>query len=105
MIRQITEVEQDYSFSQGFIEEWLKDSPKQVKEHLAILIAGIAAYREKYIAIQEDYTKLLDQYNRLMATSAQHLEFMSQQKLQLDEALTREQAAYRTKGTEPFIET
>lgn len=106
MINRLTEVEQDYSFSQGFIEEWLKDAPKQVKEHLATLISGIKAYREKYVSVQEDYDKLLVQYNQLMATSAQHLEFMRQQKQQLDEALVREQQAYRKEGTEsPFIET
>lgn len=104
-MKQLTAVEQDYSFSQGFIEEWLKDAPKQVKEHLAILIEGISSYREKYVSIQEDYTKLQGEYNRLMATSAQHLEFMSQQKLQLDEALIREQSAYREKGTENLIDT
>ena len=106
MIKQLTVVEQDYSFSQGFIEEWLKDAPKQVKEHLAILIEGISSYREKYISIQEDYDKLQKEYNRLMATSAQHLEFMAQQKQQLDEALMREQRAYHTDGTPvPLIET
>jgi hypothetical protein len=100
MVKQLTEVEQDYAFSFGFIEEWLKDAPSQVKEHLATLTAGITAYREKYIAIQEDFDRLQQEYNRLMATSAQHLEFMRQQKEQLDEALVREQRAYHKDGSE-----
>jgi hypothetical protein len=106
MVNQLTEVEQDYSFSQGFIEEWLKDSPKQVKEHLATLVSGITAYREKYVTIQEDYDKLLQRYNELTAVSAQHLEFMRQQKEQLDEALVREQRQYHTSSAESgLIET
>src|SRR5712664_4923930 len=105
MIKHLTAVEQDYSFSQGFIEEWLKDAPKQVKEHLAILLEGISSYREKYLSIQEDFDKLQREYNRLMATSAQQLAFMSQQKQQLDEALIREQRAYQEKGTEHLIDT
>jgi|SRR6266850_2385208 len=105
MVKQLTEVEQDYSYSQGFIEEWLKDAPKQVQEHLQILAAGLTAYREKYLSIQEDFDKLQQEYNRLMATSAQHLEFMRQQKEQLDEALIREQRVYQKEGTEGMIET
>lgn len=110
MIKQLTVAEQDYSFSLGFIEQWLKGAknpptPSQVMEHLTILSEGIATYREKYIAVQEDYDKLQGEYNRLMATSAQHLEFMSQQKQQLDEALIREQRAYQEKGTENLIDT
>ena|SRR6266850_1120692 len=105
MIKQLTIVEQDYSFSQGFIEEWLKDAPKQVKEHLAILLEGISSYREKYLSIQEDYDRLQVEYNRLMATSAQHLAFMAQQKQQLDEALIREERVYHKEGRDNLIET
>lgn len=104
MVKPLTAVEQDYSFSQGFIEEWLKDAPTQVKEHLQTLAAGITAYREKYVSAQEDYDKLLQQYNQLMATSAQHLQFSQQLKQQLDEALIREQRTYQISGSE-LIET
>jgi hypothetical protein len=106
MIKHLTEVEQDYSFSRGFIEEWLKDAPKQVKEHLQILVAGISAYREKYVAAQEDYQRLLADYNRLMAEGARHLQIVQTLQQQLDESLTREQRVYRKDGTEvPLIET
>jgi hypothetical protein len=105
MANQLTEVEQDYSFSQGFIEEWLKDAPQQVKEHLATLVSGIIAYREKYVAIQEDYDKLLQRYNDLTAVSAQHLEFMRQQKEQLDQALIENQRGYHFKPDTEFIQT
>jgi len=105
MIQPLSEVEQDYSYSQGFLEEWLKDAPKQIKEHLAVLVAGISAYREKYTATQENHQTLLDRYNRLMAESAMHLQFTAQLKQQLDEALIREQRAYQKEGTEGGIET
>jgi len=100
MINALTEPEQDYSFSQGFLEEWLKDAPKQIKDHLATLISGVSGYREKYLASQEDYNKLLVQYNQLIATGAQYLQFIQQQKEQLDEALIREQRAYQKDGIE-----
>lgn len=94
MLKQVTEVEQNYFYSQGFLEEWLKNAPIQIKEHLAVVVGGIGAYREKYISIQEDYAKLQTQYNTLMATSAQYLEFMRQQKEQIDQALIDQQREF-----------
>lgn len=108
MIKPLTEVEQDYGFSQGMVEGWLENDPKtppQIMEHLRTVTSAISAYREKYISIQEDYDKLQTEYNRLMAANAQHLAFMSQQKEQLDEALIREQRAYQKDGTDNFITT
>jgi hypothetical protein len=105
MIRSLSEVEQDYAFSQGFIEEWLKNAPSQVKEHLAIFVSGLQAYREKFLSIQEDYDSLLLKYNQLTATSAQYLQFIQTQKQQLDEALIREQQAYHKDGKEILLET
>jgi chromosome segregation ATPase len=106
MIRSLTEPEQDYAYSQGFLETWLKDAPKQVKEHLQVLVDGISAYREKYISIQEDYKQLQDNYNRLTATSAQYLEFMRQQKEQIDQALIDQQRPFHKSGEPPpYIET
>jgi len=106
MLEPLNEVEKDYSYSTGLVESWLdfpcakcgvKTTPAQVKENLSTLIAGISSYREKYLKIQEDYADLQQKYNQLMATSAQYLEFMRQQKQQLDEALIDQQREFHNR--------
>lgn len=86
--------EQDISFAQGFIEEWLKDSPAQVKEHLKVLADGVVFYREKFLVVEEDYTKLLDRYNQLTALSSNYLAALSQQKEQIDSLLIETQREF-----------
>lgn len=97
-MQQLTEVEQDYSYSLGFVEQWLATAkpptPIQVMEHLKMLSAGIQGYREKYVSLQEAYTDLQGKYNALTAMSAQHLQFMSQQKEMLDQALADSQREF-----------
>src|SRR5258708_12987973 len=83
MINALTEPEQDYSFSQGFLEEWLKDAPKQFKDHLATLISAVSGYPEKYLASQEAYNKLLLQYNQLVSTLPPSLQIIHHQNQQL----------------------
>lgn len=111
-INPLTEAEKDYTFSLGFLQEWLKDAPAAVKEQLATLASGVTAYREKYVSIQEDFDKLNAQHNQLLQSSAQFLEFMRQQKERIDqtEALIEEQKGDHNwtrerRGLPPFIET
>lgn len=96
-MKKLTEVEQDYSYSLGFLEQWLKDAPKQVLEQLAVLASGIKAYREKYVSIQEDHDNLLARYNTLTAQSAQYLQFIQNQKELLDQALIDSQREFHQK--------
>lgn len=79
MIQPINEAEQDYAFSEGFLREWLKDAPTQVKEHLTILTGGISYYREKYLSAQEEYARLNDVYAKVSAQSIEVLKTMQQQ--------------------------
>jgi hypothetical protein len=102
MLQPLTDAEKDYAYSQGVLEGWLeKLEPPKVKkeltEHLSILIAASSSYREKYLSIQEDYDRLLKQYNMLMGTSAQYLEVMQQQKEQIDQQLIEQQREFHTR--------
>jgi chromosome segregation ATPase len=106
---ELQEVELDYSYSQGFLESWFdgeksENVKKQLKEHVVILAAGVSAYREKYLAAKEDLNDLQQKYNQLMATSAQYLDFMRQQREQLDAALTEQQRPFHQRD-EDIIET
>jgi hypothetical protein len=94
MLKDLTEVEQDISYARGFVEEWLKDAPAQVKENFQLVNSGISVYREKYLAVQEDHAALLDRYNALAIQAAQYLEFSRQQKELLDERLIEEQREF-----------
>jgi hypothetical protein len=87
----VTEQEQDYAYAEGFLETWLKDAPAQVKEHLKILANGIQFYREKWRVAAEDLNDTREKYQALTLQSAQHLQFMSQQKEMLDQALIENQ--------------
>jgi hypothetical protein len=91
--------DQDYAYSQGFLDEWLKDAPLQVKEHLKILVDGIDAYRDNYTTIQEKLDTLQEQHNQLLIASAQYLHLNQQLQRQLDESLAREQKSYRDEIT------
>lgn len=108
-INQLTNAELDYQYSQGFLERWLEiitpAPPKQIKEHLDVLVGGIKAYREKYISIQEDYNKLNELYIKLAGLSAQYLETMKQQREQIDQELIEQQREFHHKERPPFIET
>lgn len=90
---------QDISFAQGFIEEWLKDAPDPVKEHLNVLVDGVAFYREKYIIAQEDYDRLQNNYNQLTALSASYLGLLEQQKEEINGLLIETQREFHK--TEP----
>jgi hypothetical protein len=97
MLKELSEVEQDVAYARGFVEEWLKDAPAQVKENFQLVSSGINIYREKYLAVQEDYTVLLQRYNALTVQAAQYLEFSRQQKELLDQHLTEEQREFHQK--------
>jgi len=91
--------DQDYAYSQGFLDEWLKDAPSQVKEHLKILVDGIDSYRDNYATVQQKLDELQQQYNQALIASAQYLHLNQQLQQQLDEALAREQNNYRKEIT------
>lgn len=90
----LNEKELDISHVQGFLEEWLKNEPAAVKENLKTLIDGVAYYRKKYLDAQEDYSKVLEDYNRLTALSAGYLQHISQQKEQIDGLLIDSQREF-----------
>jgi hypothetical protein len=110
-INSLTETEKDYQYSQGFLERWVElgqtskpPLPKQIGEHLKVLADGLKAYREKYVAIQEDFDRLNDLYSRLVGLSAQYLETIRFQKEQIDQTLIEQQREFHTRQT-PLIET
>lgn len=84
-IQQLNEAELDYGYSEGFLREWLKDAPAQVKEHLTIMANGISYYREKYVSAQEEYTRLNDVYAKVSAQSLEVLKIMQQQTDRINE--------------------
>jgi len=93
-MHEITDQEEQIAFSEGLLEGWIKDAPKQILEALQILSSGVKYYREKYTDIQEDYEKLQTMYNALVVQSAQHLKFAEQQKQLLDEYLIESQREF-----------
>lgn len=97
MLKPLLEVEKDYAYSLGFIQEWLKDAPAQVREHLTIVESAVSGYRESYVSAQEDYTKLNDLYTKLTALSAGYLETMRQQREQIGQLLAEQQEEFHTK--------
>lgn len=94
MIQPLTEQEQDIAQAQGFLQEWLRNDLPQVKDNLKIVIDGIAHYRSKHIEVQQDYSKLLENYNQLTAQSALYLQHISQQKEQIDGLLIETQREF-----------
>lgn len=91
---ELSEKELDISHVQGFLEEWLKNEPVVVKENLQTLIDGVEYYRKKCLDAQEDYSKVLEDYNRLTALSAGYLQHISQQKEQIDGLLIETQREF-----------
>jgi hypothetical protein len=94
---ELTEVQQDFAYAEGFLESWLKGEPKtppQVLEHLKILADGVKHYRDLLGRVQEDYRELERKYNALTAQSAQYLQFISQQKELLDQTLIDQQREF-----------
>ena len=87
----VTKVQKDYGYSQGFLEEWLKSAPPQVKQHLETLVKGIEHYRNKYLQTQEELAQRQRDYSNLAGLSASYLQQIQQQKEQLDEFLIEEQ--------------
>jgi hypothetical protein len=83
----LSEEELDYGYSEGFLKTWLEKAPKQVREHLDILVSGITYYRKKVADIEQDLFASNARYNALTAQAATYLEFMSQQRELLDQTL------------------
>jgi chromosome segregation ATPase len=83
------EVEKNFAYAEGFVENYLKlqKSPVQVLEQLRTLTEGVQYYRDKVSQAEEDLNKLQTLYNSLTAQSAQYLEFMRQQKETIDQHL------------------
>jgi hypothetical protein len=100
IVEQLNEKELDISHVQGFLEEWLKDEPVVVKENLQTLIDGVAHYRQRYLDGQEDYARLLENYNRLAGLSAQYLQQAQQQKEQMDQFLIEDQREFHRRDNE-----
>jgi uncharacterized coiled-coil DUF342 family protein len=92
----ITDEERDISFSMGFLEEWLKDAPSQIHEHLKIISDAIDFYRQKYTDAQEDAESIRDKYNQLTALTSQYLQHIQQQKETIDQLLSEQQKSYKT---------
>jgi hypothetical protein len=91
MINPLSENELDISFSGAFIEEWIKGSPAQVMEHLKTVVDGVALYRNKYLAAQEDHAILQARYNDLTALSSQYLMIIQELRQQVDGLLIETQ--------------
>lgn len=96
----LSEKELDISHVQGFLEEWLKNEPVQVKDALNVLIQGVEHYRQKYLDAQEDYNVLSENYSRLTSLSAQYLQHAQQQKEQLDQFLADDQREFHRRSDE-----
>ena len=63
-------------------------------DNLKVLSDGVNFYRQKYLDIQEDYARLLDNYNRLTAQSAQFLQYSQELKNQIDQMLVDDQREF-----------
>ncbi|VVB52784.1 Uncharacterised protein [uncultured archaeon] len=88
--------EQDYAYSRGFLEEWLKSSPTQVTENLNILFEGLELYRD-------GYNDLLKKYNELTALSATYLSLIQQQKAIIDQQLIESQREFHQREDETNV--
>jgi hypothetical protein len=94
IVSNVSDTELDVAFDEGFLREWLANEPVRVKESLQTLISGLQYYRDKAEADRTNYLELQGKYNALMVQSAQHLEFMQQQRELLDETLTNQQREF-----------
>ena len=99
----LTEPELDYGYAQGFLVEWLKNSPPQVKEHLQILVDGINFYKDKVRTLEQDLETTNGRYNALTAQTAQYLDLMAQQKDLLDQTLMDNQREHHRYDEVPDI--
>lgn len=97
---ELSEQELEVGYAGAFLEEWLKDAPAQVKDHLKAILDGVALYRQMYFTAQEDFAGLQARYNELVALSAGYLQLVQQQKQLLDEALIEIQRDLHKKGSE-----
>lgn len=94
MDTEYSEKEQDFSYSQGFLESWLEKSPAQVRQHLEVLTGGIIYYRVKLNNLRYDHEKLQALYSSLMAQSAQYLAHIQQQREALDQIAEQQKDAW-----------
>ena len=96
----LNEKELDFGYAEGFLVEWLKGSPAQVKEHLSVLVEAIKFYKDKLADAEADLRDANDKYIVLTAQAAQYLELMSQQKELIDQNLIENQREFHTKERE-----
>jgi|ERR1700676_428398 len=100
MIKPLSEFELDISFAQGFVESLIEGGNEDPKiksamlENIKTLADGIAFYRQKYLEAQEDYDKLLGNYNQLTALSSNYLASLAQQREQIDGLLIETQREF-----------
>jgi len=87
----LSDEELDLSYAVGFVETWNKEAPEQVKENFKIIVSGIALYRTKYVAAQQDVIDLRQKYNDLTALSANYLATIQQLREQVDGLLIETQ--------------
>jgi hypothetical protein len=93
----------NFAYSEGFLQEWLKSQPKQVGEHLQILLDGIRFYKDKYETANQDLESTRKLYTELTAQSAMYLQLIQQQREMLDQHLVEQQREFHQKT--PLIET
>ena len=96
----LNEKELDFGYAEGFLIEWLKGSPAQVKEHLDVLVEAIKFYKGKLADAETDLRNANDKYSALMLQSAQYLELLGQQKELIDQNLIENQREFHTKERE-----
>lgn len=91
----LADVEQDFAYSQGFLENWVEILPENlkthIKEHINTIINGMKFYRERFTSIQEDLATVRAQYNSLTALTSTYLQTIQQQKEIIDQQLIESQ--------------
>ena len=90
------------SFAQGFLENWAKNEPPQLRDYLTDLVNGLDYWRQKYYAIVEDYQKLNANYTNLTVAHGQLLQeaqFLRDQNTELLVESQKEFHAPRTQKT------
>lgn len=91
IVSNVSDTELDIAFDEGFLREWIINDPPRVKEAFQVLVDGLKYYRDKHEVDQANFLELQSKYNALMVQSAQHLQFMQQQRELLDETLVNQQ--------------
>lgn len=92
-----TKAEMDIHYAIGFLLEWVKDAPAQVKDNLDQVISGVDYYSQKLKFSEEDYQTLNKRYNDLTALTAGYLAMIQQQKEQIDQLLIDSQRDFHRK--------